>query len=184
MKQKEQSHHSTTLLEPSKDTKKDRYRKSEAVKYLDALALDNKRAKYPNIPEAYLTVYPFKDNSANGLTKCVIAFIQLKGGQAERISTTGRAIDRTQTFEDVTGRTRTIGRVEWIKGNTTTGSADISATIQGRSVKIEVKMNDKQSPAQKEYQRAVEAAGGIYFIARSFEAFLTWYNQNFNQEHE
>jgi len=163
MKLKEPSHHSKTLLEPSKDTKKPiRYKKSGAVKYLESLALDSKRAKYPSIPEAYLTVYPYKDNTANGLTKCVISFIQLKGGQAERISTTGRAIDRTQTFTDVTGRARSIGRIEWIPGTSTKGSADISATIAGRSVKIEVKIGrDVQSKAQKDYQQAIETAGGV-----------------------
>ncbi|HJY63731.1 MAG TPA: hypothetical protein VJ455_06205 [Ignavibacteria bacterium] len=60
------------------------------------------------------------------------------------------------------------------------GTADISATIAGRSVKIEVKIGrDKQSQKQKEYQRQVEASGGLYFIAKSFDQFFTWYNELF-----
>jgi hypothetical protein len=56
------------------------------------------------------------------------------------------------------------------------GSADISATINGRSVKIEIKMQDKQSEAQRKYQEQVELAGGKYWLVRSFDQFLTYYN--------
>ena len=56
------------------------------------------------------------------------------------------------------------------------GSADISATIEGRSVKIEIKVgSDRQSEAQKRYQQQVENAGGTYFIATSFEQFEDWF---------
>ena len=79
---------------------------------------------------------------------------------------------------DVLGHQRVIGRVEWIPGNSTKGSADISATLNGRSVKIEVKSGgDRISNAQKKYQRDVEAAGGLYFIASDFSSFLSWYNE-------
>jgi hypothetical protein len=68
-----------------------------------------------------------------------------------------------------------------VYGTGTRGTADISATIAGKSVKIEVKIgSDRQSPAQHEYQKAVEQAGGIYFIASSFEQFMDWYNVKFD----
>jgi preprotein translocase subunit SecA len=79
------------------------------------------------------------------------------------------------------GVRRTIGRFEWVYGTGTRGSADISATIAGKSVKIEVKIKDQQSQHQKEYQRQVEAAGGIYVIARNFQEFNDWYAQNFSK---
>ena len=171
---------STSFESAIKDTKKQPYHKSDAVKLLELLAFSAKRKKYPNIPIDYMAPVTFRDDTANGLTKCITSFIQLKGGQAERISTTGRPIDRQTTFSDVTGRTRTIGRIEWIPGTTTNGSADISATIKGRSVKIEVKIGrDHQSQAQKDYEQAIIKAGGVYVIARSFESFLTWYNSTF-----
>lgn len=157
-----------------------RYKKSQALKELEKLSLEAKRLRYPNNP--YLVGDTFRDDTSGGLTKAIIAWIRLKGGQAERISTTGRPIDRTQTFADVTGKSRTIGRVEWIPGTGTNGSADISATIAGRSVKIEVKIgNDRQSQAQKEYQKAIQTAFGIYFIARDFDSFVTWFNLNFDK---
>nr|MDQ3022693.1 hypothetical protein [Bacteroidota bacterium] len=74
------------------------------------------------------------------------------------------------------GSTRTIGSTKWIKGTGTNGTADISATIKGRSVKVEVKIGtDKQSSFQKKYQLDIENAGGYYFIARNFQDFYDWY---------
>lgn len=56
------------------------------------------------------------------------------------------------------------------------GTADISATIWGRSVKIEVKIgNDKQSQDQKNYQKSIENAKGYYLIVKDFDSFLTWF---------
>lgn len=182
MKQKRQPQtNEITLLYCSKVKQKQPYRKPDAVKLLELLIFQDKRSKYPSIPIDYLAPVTYRDNTANGLTKCICDFLRIKGHQSERINTTGRAIDRQTTFTDVTGRMRTIGRIEWIKSTSTNGSADISATIAGRSVKIEVKINDRQSQAQKEYQQAVEAAGGIYYIARDFSNFLSWYNQYFAQ---
>jgi hypothetical protein len=34
---------------------------------------------------------------------------------------------------------------------------------------------DKQSEVQKRYQESVEAAGGTYFIARTFDDFMIFY---------
>lgn len=183
--QKEQHPASATLLDhwPKTNKKTNRYKKSGAVNYLETLYLERKRERFPHIPPAYLTINGYRDDTANGLTKCIISFIQLMGGQAERISTTGRPIDRTKTYIDVIGRKCTIGRLEWIPGTSTKGSADISATIAGRSVKIEVKIGrDRQSQAQKDYQSDITKAGGVYFIAQNFEEFLTWYNLNFRTD--
>ena len=157
-----------------------RYQKSKELKDLERLSLDAKRLRYPNNP--YLVGDTFRDDTANGLTKAIIAFIRLNGGQAERISTTGRTIDRVQTFTDVLGYSRQIGSAKWIPGSSTRGSADISATIAGRSVKIEVKIGtDRQSQAQRDYQKQIETAFGIYYIARNFESFSKWYNQMFKR---
>lgn len=157
-----------------------RYQKCQELKDLEKESLEVKRLRYPSNP--YLTGDSFEDRTANGLTKAIIAYIRLNGGQAERISTTGRPIDQTQTFTDVIGQSRTIGRVEWIPGTGTNGCADISATIKGRSIKIEVKVaSDRQSPAQKEYQKAIQTAFGIYYIARDFASFFSWYNLKFDK---
>lgn len=161
-------------------TKPTYYRKSAAIKELEELATSKAKEKFPTIPAEWLAPRTFKDNSANSLTKSIIEWIRLNGGQAERISSMGRVVNNSKKFTDVLGRTRQVGGSRYIPGNGTKGTADISATIKGRSVKIEVKFgNDRQSESQKKYQADVEASGGIYYIARTFESFLTWYKEIF-----
>lgn len=155
---------------------KPRYIKPESVKALERLADENERNKYPDLP--YRIAAYYRDDTANGLTKCVIDWIKLNGWQAERINTMGRPIDNRQQVTDVLGRTRTIGGITWVQSTSTTGSADISATINGRSVKIEVKTGkDRQSEAQKKYQEDIEKAGGIYIIVKCFDDFMDWWNR-------
>ena len=113
--------------------------------------------------------------TANELTRSIINFIIRQGWQAERISITGRPIKQM----DYKGRC--IGYT-FGSSHMTKGTADISATIRGRSVKIEVKIGaDRQSDAQRKYQADIERAGGLYYIARDFESFVEWYNMNFRR---
>jgi len=129
----------------------------------------------------YVVKNKFNDNTANELTKSVIRHINLIGGQAERISNTGRYIDESRIVTDVLGNRKKIGSGKYIKGTGTNGTADISATFKGKSIKIEIKMKDKQSEVQKEYQQAIERAGGIYFICHNFDEFLEKFNTFVNQ---
>ena len=128
------------------------------------------------IPTDYVVRTKYNDTTANGLTKCVTDYINFIGGQAERISNTGRYIDESRIVTDVLGNRKKIGSGKYIKGTGTNGTADISATFKGKSIKIEIKMKDKQSEAQKEYQQAIERAGGIYFICHTFDEFLEKFN--------
>ena len=143
--------------------RKEAYNKPEAVKRLEQVTGNKHR-----------------DDTANGLTRCIIGYLHFKGWQAERINTTGIPIDTRQQATDILGRIRTIGSVQWRPSGSTVGSADISATIKGRSVKIEVKIGkDRQSEAQRQYQATIEQAGGIYYIARNFTDFWKWYKRTF-----
>jgi hypothetical protein len=164
-----------SLLNNSKDTKK-------AISILKDIYIDDCKRQYPNVPRQYIPAPKYTDRTANGLTKCIIDYIRLTGGQAERINCTGRIIDSRTTCTDVLGHNRTIGSLHYIKTAGQRGTADISATIQGRSVKIEVKIGaDRQSEAQKEYQRSIETSGGIYFVAKDFGQFLSWYYLTFGR---
>ena len=153
---------------PTRERKprKQPYTKPEAVKRLEQVTGNKHR-----------------DDTANGCTRCIIAYLKYKGWQAERINTTGIPIDSRRQVTDITGRTRNIGSLTWRPSGSTVGSADISATINGRSVKIEVKIGkDRQSEAQRRYQQAIEQAGGLYYIARNFTEFHSWYRKNFMQK--
>ena len=151
----------------------------KALQILKELKLKDSREKHPNVPEHAIPNPKYSDKTANGLTKCIIDFLMLSGYQAERINTMGRPIDNRKQVTDVLGRVKTIGSMTWGKSTARKGSADISATIKGKSVKIEIKIGkDKQSDFQKEYQKEVERAGGIYIIAKSFQEFYDWYLKN------
>ena len=151
------------------------YRKPESVKELERLHYERKHAKNPDFCHVKTK---FRDNDANSLTNAVISFLRLQGHQAERINVMGRPIDNSRIVTDCIGRQRRIGSMTWIPSGSTPGSADISATINGRSVKIEIKYgNDRQSEAQRKYQKSIEDAGGTYIIVRTFDQFKEWYEK-------
>jgi hypothetical protein len=145
---------------------------------LKQLKQESMLESYPNVPKYAISAPKFEDKTANGLTKCVKEFLELSGYQAERINTMGRPIDNRKQVTDVIGRTKTIGSMTWGKSTATKGSADISATIHGRSIKIEVKIgNDRQSEDQKVYQANIEKSGGQYWIVKNFDDFIKKYDE-------
>ena len=147
-----------------------------AIQELKELALIDNRAKYPNLPDYARTIHKYNDRTANGLTRCIIDWLRFNGHQAERISVSGRYIDKSKVVSDCIGNKRVIGSGQWIKPTMQVGTADISATIRGLSVKIEVKIgNDRQSEAQRQYQKQIETAGGVYMVAKTFDDFLEQY---------
>lgn len=146
-----------------------------ALKLLNELAWNKLRAN-SSMPDYAIPKPKYTDNSANALTKSIIAWIELNGYQAERINNTGRYVDNKKTVKNIMGQSITIGSGQYIPGTGTKGTADISATIKGKSIKIEVKYGkDRQSEAQKEYQATIERSGGVYFIAKTFDDFYNFY---------
>lgn len=153
----------------------------KAIDKLKELALEKARIKYPNVPPYALTIHDYTDKTANGLTRCIIDWINFNDGQAERISNTGRFVVGVKIGMDVIGRKRAVGSNKWIKGTGTNGTADISAIIKGKngypiSWKIEVKIGkDRQSEAQQAYQLKIEQVGGVYSIVKDFDMFYAKY---------
>jgi len=136
----------------------------KALSHLTGLALEAKRLKCPTIPEFAIPKPKYCDKDANGLTNCIIDFLNIKGHYAVRINTGGIYDANIKGFRT---------------SNTRLGTADIIASINGRHVSIEVKINkDKQSPYQLDTQKDIEKDGGIYFVARSFQSFFDFYQTN------
>lgn len=150
---------------------------TEGIKELKVLAMSYSRTRYPSLPESARCTRTYSDKTANGLTKCIIDFLRFNGYQAERINCTGKMIDNTKIITDVLGDSRSIGSVKWLPTSGQKGTSDISAIILGKSVKIEIKIKDSQSPDQKAYQQQVERAGGKYWICRNFAEFMNYYNE-------
>lgn len=85
-----------------------------------------------------MKITPDKDTTSNGLTRCIIDYINFNGGYANRIH----------------------------------------FIISGKHVTIEVKAgDDRLSLSQLTEMVRVTNAGGYYFIARSMESFLNWYEE-------
>lgn len=133
------------------------------------------RYKNSSMPEYSRFKKKFSDRTANQLTQSIITWIKLHGWHSERVNVQGRPIDKTKVVSNTLGQRQRIGSIDWIPGGGQRGSADIHSVINGRSVMIEVKIKDKQSEAQKQYQRTVERAGGQYWICRTFAEFITYY---------
>lgn len=118
------------------------------------------KTNYPSVPDYARPKPKVSTNDANSLTKAIVQWIDLSGGWATRISTEGRYIE-------------SLGKR--IPSSVKKGTADIHAVWKGMHLSIEVKVGkDKQSDEQKEIQRAIEKAGGHYFIAKTFEHFYQW----------
>lgn len=153
---------------------KNRYVKSESEKTAEEFIFEQKKKRHPSFP------YPVKDkysNTTNGLTKLVIDFIRANGYHAERVSNQGQYRDNSKIVTDVLGRKRKIGSGTWTKGQGINGTADIHCIIKSKPVMIEIKFgSDRQSKAQKEYQKFIESSGGIYLVVKTFEDFYNWFN--------
>ncbi|MFA5298834.1 MAG: hypothetical protein WC389_11570 [Lutibacter sp.] len=150
------------LPEIKRKARKLPFRKSEAVKELEQLAMVEARRLHPDIPDSVLCPRVFRDDRANNLTKCVVEYIRLKGGFASRINNQG-------TFN------RKLNK--YIPSTSRKGLADVMATFRGLSLHIEVKAGkDVQSDEQKKVESEVRHAGGYYFLAKDFESFYQWFN--------
>ena len=49
--------------------------------------------KYPSMNPNYVPKTKYTDKTANGLTKCVVDWLNLNGHRADRVSSAGRYID-------------------------------------------------------------------------------------------
>ena len=131
------------------------YRKPESVKELERLHYERKHAKNPDFCHIKTK---FRDDSSNGLTQCITAWLELHGHFAGRVNTTGIYNRKLKKY---------------IHSGSRRGMADITSVINGRHVSIEVKHGrDRMRPEQLKVKAGIEAAGGIFIVASSFDNFL------------
>jgi len=136
------------------------YRKPDAVKVLEQLANDEARKKYPTMP--HLAPRTFKDDTANGLTSCITAYLRLQGAFVSRLNNQGVFDRRLNRYRPGTNRK---------------GLPDVLATYKGKSLFIEVKCGaDKMSIHQAKVMQEQTASGGKYFVATDFTSFKEWFD--------
>ena len=152
------------IKDTEKKQRKPEYKKPDSVKKLEILHFEAKKIKYPNNPYPVRTL--FRDDSANGIQKCIISWLELHGHFAARINTQGNYSQK-------------LGK--YIHSGSRRGIADITAVIEGKHISIEVKHGrDKMRPEQVKVKKEIEQAGGVYIVASSFDNFLQQINKYLN----
>jgi hypothetical protein len=116
-----------------------------------------------------------KIKTANGLTRYIVNILfWLPHTNGTRVASTGRLIDAQEKQQS--GTILTVKK--FIPGTTRKGTADITATIKGRSVKWEVKVGkDRPSKYQLREQQMEQQAGGYYFFVHTPEEFWQQYDE-------
>jgi len=145
------------FIETKKKQPKSRYIKPESVKVLERMHFDAKKALHPEVP--YLVKSTFRDDTSNGLTKCITSWLKIHGHFAGRVNTTG-------TYNAKLGK--------YVHSGSRKGMADITAVVNGKHVSIEIKTGrDKMRAEQWKVKQEIEQAGGAYIVTNSFDDFLT-----------
>lgn len=129
------------------------------LKELGKLADELNAEKHPLLPPHALVKKRFKDTTANELTKTIIwDMYHVRQGVAYRINN---------------GAVYDVKKKVYRKGVQRKGVPDIIGIIDGRFFGIEVKIGaDRQSADQKEIEREINDAGGVYFVAKSYDDYL------------
>ncbi|GAB3501045.1 hypothetical protein GCM10027341_27280 [Spirosoma knui] len=131
-----------------------------ALQILNRLADQHKAAKYPNVPSHARVKSHYSDKSANELTTAIVDFINLSGGFATRLASTGTFRADLQMF---------------VPSKQLCGLPDVMVIIQGHSAFVEVKFGrDRLSDDQREAIALLNKAGARCFIASDFQGFYDW----------
>ena len=144
-------------IQRSKKPAKPRYIKPDIVKRLEA---DYYEWKYRNstIPPQCRVKPHFRDDTANGLAKCIETWARMNNAFYQRQNSQGQYDSR-------------LGR--WRKSGTTTGIADVQVTHEGRVYNFEIKIGrDRQSDVQKAVETRIKKAGGHYAVIKCYDDFL------------
>jgi hypothetical protein len=122
--------------------------KQQSPAYYEAAGGNSMKVSYPCVTKS------------NGLTSAICKYLEWSGHRATRINTAGRIVN---------------GR--YITSTTRKGTADISATIKGRAIMIEIKVGkDRPSEYQLAEQQRERNAGGIYEFIHSIDEFFLFYD--------
>ena len=133
------------------------------------------KIKYPGAFKDGFYTFPNMPliKKANGLTTFICNFLNWQGHRATRINVSGRLIDGTQKQPSGV----VLSTKKWMPSTTRKGTADISATIKGRSVMIEIKIgSDKASEFQLAEQIKERNAGGYYEFIKDVDSFFILYD--------
>ena len=138
---------------------------SNALKTLCALADRRKAERSPNFPPKFIPRSKYSDRDANGLTRCIVDYLNFSGHFATRLQSTGQYRADLQKF---------------VGSQQRAGMPDVLAVVEGQAVFVEVKAgNDRLSDAQKATHTALTNAGAAVYVAHDFQGFYDWFTKHF-----
>ena len=134
---------------------------SAALQALTTLEYEHKRTQHPAVPAHAIPKPKFSDRDANGLTRCIVRFIELRGGFASRLSSTGTFRADLQRF---------------VSSQQRAGLPDVLAVVGGLALFVEVKIGkDRLSDDQRQTIADLQEAGALVFVATDFAGFFEWF---------
>lgn len=159
-------------------------KQKSALKHLKELLTSQMIRTHPNLPypDQQINYWNAVKSRETKQLKRIESFLNLIGGcKGNIIDNKGTRIDSRVTYENPNTANQTVGSIEYRKSKIQNGIADTCNIIKGRKVDVELKLKykkgrDTQSPVQKQYEKEVIEAGGIYVICESFDDF---YNRIF-----
>lgn len=128
--------------------------KTNALKELERLAYEDKRKKYPGVPDCALVRTKYTDATTNDLQTCIVDYLDLIGGFGVRVNTQGQWVEKLNRH---------------IPSSTKKGTPDIIGILPGgQFIGIECKRNqyDDLSGYQMDIRDDIEQAGGLHVTAR------------------
>lgn len=106
-----------------------------------------------------------KPETANSLTRRIVAHIQDNGYFATRLQSTGMYREDLEKY---------------VPSQQRAGMPDVFAVVEGRAVFVEVKAGkDRLSDGQKQTIAALKGAGAWVCVAQDFQGFVDWFTAQF-----
>ncbi|GAB3931867.1 VRR-NUC domain-containing protein [Larkinella terrae] len=136
-----------------------------ALQNLNALADQRKATKHPSFPAKYTPLSKYNDRDANGLTRCIVDYLNLSGYFSTRLASTGTYRTDLQRF---------------VSSQQKAGLPDVFGVVEGHAVFVEVKVGkDRLSDVQKQTITQLKQAGAWVYVADNFQGFYDWFKAEF-----
>lgn len=134
--------------------------------------------KHSTVPEHCRPVKSYRDNSANELTKSVLAYFEFKGWKAWRQASEGRFI-QGRNYKDWAGREKQEKGMYIPRSKAAKGIGDIACIMKGgRFLSVEIKFGkDRMRDEQKKFKEEAEEAGAVYMVVKTWEDFIFQINK-------
>ncbi len=136
--------------------------------------LKEKYANHPAMASNYFNhvLKPKPAKTAAQMESRICEYIEAMGGIATIIYGGARQQVKKTQVRDVMGNRNSITDVVNIRSKVVKGHSDIVASIEGKTLYIEVKMKDRQSPEQKAFEKYVTERGSRYIVVHSVDELI------------